>query len=140
MEESYFVQLEEELFGKDWLHSYATKILNAMYEFTDVIDMVNQQDYLTQSQKNDLLLLLWNHQQIFDGTLGKYPHKKFHIDIDPDAKSVYSRPYSIPHIHLDTFKRELEHQVKIRVLAPQNESESASLTFIIPKKDGRIRW
>ena len=73
---------------------------------------------------------------MFDGTLGKYPHTKFHIDINPDAKSVYSRPYSIPYIHLNTFKREFEYSVKIGVLAPQNESEWAFPTFIIAKKDG----
>eukprot|EP00957_Ditylum_brightwellii_P114593 8738052-Ditylum_brightwellii.AAC.1 len=126
MEESYFIQLEDEIFSKDWLHSYATKILDAKYEFIGVIDVVDRQDHLSQSQKDNLLSMLWNHQQMFDGTLGKYPHKEFHIDINPDAKSVYSRPYSIQRIHLDTFKRELEHLVKIGVLVPQNESERAS--------------
>eukprot|EP00957_Ditylum_brightwellii_P085131 6472813-Ditylum_brightwellii.AAC.2 len=53
--ESYSIQLEDELFGKDWLHSYAIKILNAKYEFTDVINVVNRQDHLTQSQKIALL-------------------------------------------------------------------------------------
>eukprot|EP00957_Ditylum_brightwellii_P174945 13320983-Ditylum_brightwellii.AAC.1 len=75
---------------------------------------------------------------MLDGTLGRYPHKQFHIDIDPDAKSVYSRLYSIPSIHLNTFKRELENFVKIGVLTPQNKSEWACPTFIIPKKDDRI--
>eukprot|EP00957_Ditylum_brightwellii_P186087 14167948-Ditylum_brightwellii.AAC.1 len=82
MEESYFIQLKDELFDEDWLHSYATKIPNAKYEFTDAINVVNRQDHLRQSQKDDLLSVLWNHQQMFDGTLGRYPHK----DINPDAK------------------------------------------------------
>ena len=77
---------------------------------------------------------------MFDGTLGRYPHKQFHIDIDPNAKPVYARPYGIPRIHLAAFKKELDHLVTIGVLAPQLESEWASPTFIIPKKDGRIRW
>ena len=71
MEESYFIQLEDELFGKDWLHSYATKILDAKYEFIDVIDVVNRQDHLSQVQKDDLLSVLQKHQQMFDGTLGR---------------------------------------------------------------------
>ena len=77
---------------------------------------------------------------MFDGTLGVYPHKKFHIEIDPNAKPVYSRPYKVPHIHLVTFKKELDHLVKLGVLLPQLESEWASPSFIIPKKDGRVRW
>jgi hypothetical protein len=27
---------------------------------------------------------------MFNGTLGVYPHKKVHIDIDPNAKPVHS--------------------------------------------------
>jgi hypothetical protein len=77
---------------------------------------------------------------MFNGTLGVYPHKRVHIDIDPNAKPVHSRPYSVPQIHLKTFKKELDHLVKIGVLAAQHESEWALPSFIIPKKDGRVRW
>ncbi len=77
---------------------------------------------------------------MLDGTLGVYPHKKVHIDIDPNAKHVHSRPYPVPQIHLKTFKKKLDHLVRIGVLAAQQESEWASLSFIIPKKDGRVRW
>ena len=73
---------------------------------------------------------------MFDGTLGIYPHKTFHIEIDPDAKPVYSRPYPVPCIHLATFKKELDHLVELGVLKPQMESEWSSPTFIIPKKHG----
>jgi hypothetical protein len=54
---------------------------------------------------------------MFDGTLGVYPHKKVHIDIDPNAKPVHSRPYPIPQIHFKTFKMELNHLVRYGVLA-----------------------
>ncbi len=76
---------------------------------------------------------------MFDGTLGVYPHKKLHIDIDPNAKPVHSRPYPVPWIHLN-FKKELHHLVRIGVLAATQESEWASPSFIISKKDGRVCW
>ena len=66
--------------------------------------------------------------------------KKFSIEVDPDAKPVHARPYSVPKIHLEVFKKELQHLVKLGVLSPQGTSEWASPTFIIPKKDGRVRW
>ena len=36
MEDSYFIQHEDELLGQDWLELYATEILDAKYQWTDV--------------------------------------------------------------------------------------------------------
>ena len=140
MEEQYYIQLEDEILGEDWLQCYATEILDAKYEWTDVKDVVKGLTHLTQTQQNNLLEVLRKHASMFDGSLGVYPHKKFHIEIEPGAKPVYARPYLVPRIHLSTFKKELDHLVELGVLVPQNKSEWASPTFIIPKKDGRVRW
>ncbi len=77
---------------------------------------------------------------MFNRTLGVYPHEKVHIDIDPNAKPVHSRPYPVPWIHLKTFKKELDHLVRISVLAAQQESEWTSPSFIIFKNGGRVCW
>ncbi len=84
--------------------------------------------------------MLQENDKMFNGTLGVYPHKKVHIDIDPNANPVHSRPYPVSWIHLKTFEKELNHLVKIGVLAAQQESEWASPSFIIPTKDGRVCW
>jgi hypothetical protein len=69
-----------------------------------------------------------------------YPHRKFDIDIMPGAKPKHVWPYAIARIHLEPFKKELDHLVRIGVFAPQGTSEWGSSTFITPKKDGRICW
>ena len=69
-----------------------------------------------------------------------YPHKKFSIKIKDDAKPKHSRLYAVPHVHLESFKQELDHLVKIGVLSRAGTSKWGSPTFITPKKDGRIRW
>jgi hypothetical protein len=84
--------------------------------------------------------VLQENDKMFVGTLGVYPHKNIHIDIDPNAKPVHSWPYPVPLIHLKTFKKELNHLVRIGVLAAQQESEWVSPSLIIPKKDGRVHW
>ncbi len=84
--------------------------------------------------------MLNEHIKLLDGTLGFYPHRKFHIDLMPGAVPKHFRPYAIPVIHLEAFKKELIHLVKIGVLSPQGASEWASPTIITSKKDRRVHW
>jgi hypothetical protein len=80
------------------------------------------------------------NEKMFQETLDVYPNKRVQIDTDPNAKSVHYMPYSVPQIHLKTFKKELNHLVGLGVLAPQQESEWASSSFTILKKDNRVCW
>ncbi len=136
----FHIQVEDKIFGEDWLQCFATEILDAKYEKTDVVEVVKGLTHLKTHQKADLLQVLQENNKIFNGILGVYLHKKVHIDIDPNAKPVHSRPYPVPQIHLKTFKKELDHLVRIGVLASQQESEWASPSFIISKKDSRVCW
>ena len=56
------------------------------------------------------------------------------------AKLKRLRPYVVPHVHLETSKKELQHLLELGVLEHQRTNEWASSTFIIPKKDARVRW
>jgi hypothetical protein len=85
-------------------------------------------------------VLLARHTKLFDGKLREYPGDKMHIDIDPTAKPVYRRPYPIPQVHLEAFKKELNHLVEIGVLSPVRDTAWGLPTFVTPKKDQRIRW
>ncbi len=110
----------------DWYDPtcYASEILDAKYEKVLVDDVIDQLDHLTAQQKNDLKQVLNEHAKLFDGTLGDYPHRKFHINLMPGAVPKHFRPYAIPVIlHLEAFKRELIHLVKLGVLSPQGASE-----------------
>ena len=67
--------------------------------------------------------MLNEHTKLFDGTLGVYSYRTFHIDLVPGAIPKHSRPYPIPASHLQAFKKELLHLVEIGVLYPQGASE-----------------
>jgi hypothetical protein len=41
--------------------------------------------------------------------MAAFGRKKVHIDIDPNAKPVHSRPYPVPQTHLKTFKTKLNY-------------------------------
>ena len=51
----FHIQVEDELFGKDLLECFATKILDAKYEKTDVAEVVKGLAHLNVHQKRDLL-------------------------------------------------------------------------------------
>ncbi len=53
--------------------------------------------------------MLGKFTKLFDGTLGVYPHRKFHIDFEPNVKPKHARSYPIPIINQEAFKKELKH-------------------------------
>eukprot|EP00956_Cyclotella_meneghiniana_P006711 scaffold8908_cov51-Cyclotella_meneghiniana.AAC.1 len=107
MADAFHIQVEEELFGEDWLQCFATAILDAKYEFVSVSQVIDNLTHLNMHQKADLLQVLKDNQSMFDGTLGVYPHKKFHIDIDENAKPVHARPYPYYTFELDEESQDL---------------------------------
>ena len=64
----------------------------------------------------------------------------YHIELQPDAKPYHARAYPIPQIHTATLKMEVDRLCETGVLRRVNHSEWAAPTFIIPKKDGSVRF
>jgi hypothetical protein len=55
MEDMFHIQAEDEIFGEDWLECFATEILHAKYEKTDVAEVIKRLTHLNAHQKVDLL-------------------------------------------------------------------------------------
>ena len=55
------------------------------------------------------------------------------------AKPFQLAPFSVPKIHEDTLKKEIQRLCDLGVLKPQVASEYQSPSFIIPKKNGTVR-
>jgi Reverse transcriptase (RNA-dependent DNA polymerase)/RNase H-like domain found in reverse transcriptase len=138
--EQHLFDLMEMEHEEDVPLAYSTEILEAKYEKVDPKVVAEQQTHLTPRQRHDLAELLARYTKLFDGKLGCYPHKKIKLEVDPQAVPKHSRAYSVPRAHEEVFKRELQHLVDIGVLRPCGATEWASPTFIIPKKDNRVRW
>jgi hypothetical protein len=55
MEDVFHIQVKDAIFGKDWLECFATEILDAKFDKTDVADVVKGLTHLNSHQKADLL-------------------------------------------------------------------------------------
>ena len=127
---------EDELFGEDGF----TTILESKYDAADLKSVVKECDHLTKEQQDKLLKVMEQFPTLFDGKLRKYTGGEVHLDIDPTVKPVQSRAYPVAHHNLELFKKELFRLVDVDVLEKAGRSEWISPTFIVPKKDNRIRW
>jgi hypothetical protein len=55
MEDMLHIQVKDKIFGEDWLEYFATEILDAKYEKTDVVEVMKSLTHLNTHQKADLL-------------------------------------------------------------------------------------
>jgi hypothetical protein len=118
----------------------AVQILDSKYDAIDVGKVVAEQVGLDKSQKAALHALLTKYKNLFNGELGDWDSSPVSIELQPNAKPFHARAYPVPQIHEAAMKREVERLVLIGVLEESNDSEWGAPTFIIPKKDGRIRF
>ena len=61
---------------------------------------------------------LKKYEILFDGKLGHYPHKKFHIDLIDGAEPIFKKAYHVPFHRESIFKNELQNMVSDGVLEP----------------------
>ena len=115
-------------------------ILDAKYVAADIEKVCSSQSHLEFQQQQKLLALLRKYEGLFDGTLGKWNEEPVKIELKEDATPYHARPFPIPRCHADTLKMEVERLVEIGVLKKVNRSEWAAPSFIIPKKDGTVRF
>jgi hypothetical protein len=55
MDNMFHIQVKDELFGEDWLKFFATEILDAKYERTDVVEVMKGLTHLNVHQRADFL-------------------------------------------------------------------------------------
>jgi hypothetical protein len=55
IEDMFHIQVKDEIFGEDWLECFATEIVDAKYDKTDVAEVVKGLTHLNAHQKADLL-------------------------------------------------------------------------------------
>ena len=77
---------------------------------------------------------------VFDGTLGTFHTKPVHLELKKDAVPKHHKAFPVAKIHEVTLKKELDWLCKLGVLKKNSDSTWAAPTFIIPKKNGTVRF
>ena len=97
-------------------------ILDAKYEKADLHKVMETQcQNLTMTQHNDLLKLLQKFEEFFDETLGTWKIYPVDFELKEDSNSVCSRPYPVPKVHEEIFKKEFESLVLLGLLEVEND-------------------
>ena len=65
--------------------------------------METQCQYLTITQRNDLLILFHKLEYFFDGTLGTWKIDPVEYELKEDAKPICLRPHPVPKVHEELF-------------------------------------
>ena len=143
--EQYFNHLRETEEDEDFdifAELYADDVLikDRKYQAVSPEEVVRQLDHLTVDQRQKLKTTFEKYKRVFDGTLGKHPTAKIDIELIPGAKPIYQSPYPVSFKRKALFQRELNNMIADGVFTRIGESEWGFPSFIIPKKDGRVRW
>ena len=118
-----------------------TPILDAKYDRINPHDVAHQCTHLSATERDKLYTLLAQFSELFSGKLGRYVKQTFSIHLkDSSVNPIFCNPYSVPLAHQQVFKKELQHLIDEKVLQRIPRSEWAFPTFLISKKDGRVRW
>ena len=86
----------------------ALGILDAKYEKTDLQAVVNKNcAHLNVHDRNKLLELLTEFEELFDGTLGDWNTEPVSFDLKEGAKPYHGRAFPVPKFYKETLIKEL---------------------------------
>ena len=93
--------LEQEiLFADDPATTDAERIqdiIDAKYCAADLQKIVNECSHLTQTERDELLILLQKFEHLFDGALGTWKTEPIDLELkDPNVKPYHAKPYPVP--------------------------------------------
>ena len=119
-------------------------ILGGLYgsvKWSGMLSSVNQVEKKDNDFKNPQTDdFLEKYKEIFNGKLGKWKDTYYDIELQPGVSPYHARAFPIPRVHERALRVEVERLIKEGVLKEINRSEWAAPTFIIPKKDGTVRF
>jgi hypothetical protein len=118
----------------------AKRILDSDYKKADIDEVVRNIPHLNEFEKNQVRTVLYRFESLFEGKLGLWDTPPISLELEEGAKPFHARAYPIPHVHEATTRKEVERLCREGVLEKDSDSAWAAPTFIVPKKEGTVRF
>ena len=80
------------------------RILDAKYEKANLSQIFREAIHLETCEQDKLYKVLNKYEILFDGTLGKWEGKPYHIDLRDNVTPFHAKPFSIPKMYEHTLK------------------------------------
>ena len=119
--------------------------MDSKYEPQDLSRIAKEQVHLTKEQRESLAKLLT--KSIKTSSKASWENgrtKKFRWSSSQmRCHTIFKRPIRIPHVHMETLRKEVQRLVDIGVLEEVDGSTAGpwcAPSFITRKKDGRVRF
>jgi hypothetical protein len=114
-------------------------IKKAEYKAADIEAIAESQTHLSLAEKTKFKAMLQEYIPLFQGTQGCFKGEPITLELLPNSKPYFSKPYSIPKAYMEVTKGEIDRLETIGLLTRVQSAEWAAPTFVIPKKNGTVR-
>ncbi|KAG3079224.1 hypothetical protein PI124_g23561 [Phytophthora idaei] len=101
------------------------------------LDALIPKEHLSAEQRARLPEMLRGFKILSLQTIGKLRRKP---PVKPGSRPCAYKPYPVPLIHRRAIMQEVERLERLDVLEPDKDSPWAAPCFVIPKKDGTVRF
>jgi hypothetical protein len=102
---------------------HLAKILPAEYKPVDINAVIIKQTHLTSNEQDLLKTVLLEFQDLFQGKKVTYNGEAIELELLPEAKPFYEKPFSIPKAYQQITKDEINHLESIGILTKIPSSE-----------------
>ena len=116
------------------------KILDSTYVKAKLKQVADNATHMNDEERTQLIRILEDLNKCFDGTLGDWDTYPADLKPKPDSKLFNCKYYPVSSINKEMFCKELKLLVKMGVLTPVKHSQYDTTVFIIPKKEGNVRF
>ena len=116
------------------------KILNSTYEKAYLEQVASSANQMKNEERTQILRLLKQFEDLFDGNLGDWYTEPFDLELKPYSEPFNCKYYMVTIINKVTFHKELQRLEKIGVLTLVQQYQYGTPIFVIPKKEGTVRF